>query len=53
MRGQIGVWDNGQAGPCMGQFMEWCMACSCIVMLDLGVGSGLYGDGEEVAGVVS
>ena len=21
----IGVWDDGQAGPCMGQCMAWCM----------------------------
>ena len=42
---RIGVWDNRQAGPCMGWCMGWCMGdgvgdvvlrgwgkCSCILL---------------------
>ena len=46
---------DGPAGPCM----DWCMAawwwwvvCMGLVRLDLGVESGLDGEGEEVVGVV-
>ena len=54
-----GVGVDGQAGPCMGLCMggawhgAWVGILPGLVMLDLGVGEGLDGDGEEVFGVVS
>ena len=61
--GAGGIWVgfDGQVGPCMGRCMggvlfgawvvyEW---LSGLVRLDLGIGGGLDGDGEEVVGVVS
>ena len=58
---------NGQAGPCMGRCMGgvqcgvWVHVhdgggvgeCMWLVRLDLGVGGGVDGDGEEVVDVVS
>ena len=39
-------------GSVHGCCMAWCMVLPGLVRLDLGVGGGLDGDGEEVAGVV-
>ena len=49
---------DGQAGPCMGWCMGLgrCMGCGWglpgLVRLDLGIGGGQDGDGEELVGVV-
>ena len=47
---------EGQAGPCMGRLMAWCMVHGIVpglMRLKLSIGGGLVGDGEEVIDVVS
>ena len=54
------AFGGGQAGPCMGRCMvgvwhgcmAWCNGLPRLVRLELGVGSSLDGDCEEVVGVV-
>ena len=59
--GSLGVWDNGQAGPCMGRCIAW---FGDVVMMSWGWGkciigevglghwgrSGLTGEGEVKEG---
>ena len=44
------VYGGGASWAVHGLVYEWCMVCVLpgLVRLDLGVGSGLVGDGEEI-----
>ena len=61
---KMGLGETGKLGRawCMGRCMAWCMFMVAVVhvcvlpglvRLDLSLGGGLDGDGDEVVGVVS